>query len=83
MLPAPVKSQKKRYLGALFTSALTVLFIFSSCGDDEAAATPIGDTGPTVTPVADFLPTATPAVEGVKGSVYRNPEYPYSVIQPY
>ncbi len=83
MPPAPVKSRRNRYLGALFTSALTVLFIFSSCGDDEAIATPVGDTGPTVTPVADIVPTATPAVEGVNGSVYRNPVYPYSVIQPY
>ena len=102
MLPAPVKNQKKRYLGLLFTSVLTVIFIFASCGNDEATATPVADVEPTVTPVADVeptatpvadvvptatpvgvtRPTATPVVEGVEGSVYRNPKYPYSVTQP-
>ena len=92
MLYAPVKDQKKRYPGLLIASALAVIFIFASCGDDEATATPVAVVEPTATPIVEIKPTPTPArnsgptptpvVEEVEGNVYRNPKYPYSVVQP-
>ena len=50
--------------------------------DVAPTPTPIADVSPTSTPIIDIGPTPTPVVEEVEGSVYRNPKYPYSVVQP-
>ena len=63
MLPDPVKNWRKRHPELLFASVLAVIFIFASCGDDEATATPVADVEPTATPVADVAHTPTPIAD--------------------